>query len=34
VYGREGLPCPACGAPIKATRHAGRATFLCASCQR
>jgi formamidopyrimidine-DNA glycosylase len=34
VYGREGLPCPACGAPIKAGRHAGRATFHCASCQR
>jgi formamidopyrimidine-DNA glycosylase len=34
VYGREGLPCPACGAPIKATRHAGRATCYCAACQR
>jgi formamidopyrimidine-DNA glycosylase len=34
VYGREGRPCPACHAPIRATRHAGRATYFCASCQR
>jgi formamidopyrimidine-DNA glycosylase len=34
VYGREGAPCPACGSPVRATRHAGRSTFHCASCQR
>ncbi len=34
VYGRAGEPCPACGAPVKAARHAGRATYYCASCQR
>ncbi len=34
VYGREGEPCPACGAPVRATRHGGRASFHCASCQR
>lgn len=34
VYGREGLPCPACGAPIRLARHSGRATYFCAACQR
>jgi formamidopyrimidine-DNA glycosylase len=34
VYGREGEPCPACGRAVRATRHAGRATFYCAACQR
>jgi formamidopyrimidine-DNA glycosylase len=34
VYGRAGEPCPACGSPVKAMRHAGRATYYCASCQR
>jgi formamidopyrimidine-DNA glycosylase len=34
VYGREAEPCPACGAPIRVSRHAGRSTFHCASCQR
>jgi formamidopyrimidine-DNA glycosylase len=34
VYGREGEPCRACGRPLRAMRHAGRASFLCASCQR
>jgi formamidopyrimidine-DNA glycosylase len=34
VYGREGESCPACGAPVRASRHAGRSTFHCASCQR
>lgn len=34
VYGREGLPCPACGAPVRATRHGGRSTYYCAACQR
>ncbi|MBL0143664.1 MAG: bifunctional DNA-formamidopyrimidine glycosylase/DNA-(apurinic or apyrimidinic site) lyase [Betaproteobacteria bacterium] len=34
VYGRASEPCPACGSPIRASRHAGRSTFHCASCQR
>lgn len=34
VYGRENQPCPACGGAIRLTRHAGRATFHCVSCQR
>ncbi len=34
VYGREDQPCRACGSAVRATRHAGRATFHCASCQR
>lgn len=34
VYGREGEPCPACGAPVRASRLAGRSTFHCATCQR
>ena len=34
VYGRQGEPCPACGRPVSASRHAGRSTFHCASCQR
>jgi formamidopyrimidine-DNA glycosylase len=34
VYGREGKPCPACGSPVRASRHGGRSTFHCASCQR
>jgi formamidopyrimidine-DNA glycosylase len=34
VYGRAGAACPACGSAIRATRHAGRSTFYCASCQR
>lgn len=34
VYGREGEPCPRCGAPIKRIVQAARSTFFCASCQR
>lgn len=34
VYGREGEPCPACGAPIRCARQGNRSTFYCASCQR
>jgi len=34
VYGRAGEPCPACGTAIRGTRHAGRATYYCGSCQR
>ena len=34
VYGREGEPCPACGRAVRATRHGGRSSFYCPSCQR
>jgi formamidopyrimidine-DNA glycosylase len=34
VYGRAGEPCPACGAPVRVARQAGRSTFYCPSCQR
>jgi formamidopyrimidine-DNA glycosylase len=33
VYGRDGLPCPRCGAPIVKTRVAGRGTWYCPVCQ-
>ncbi|MBH0238729.1 bifunctional DNA-formamidopyrimidine glycosylase/DNA-(apurinic or apyrimidinic site) lyase [Methylobrevis albus] len=33
VYGREGAPCPRCGAPILRTVQSGRSTFHCAVCQ-
>ena len=34
VYGREGEPCRACGAPVKRLVQGGRSTFYCARCQR
>ena len=34
VYGREGEPCKACGAPIKRLVQSGRSTFYCPRCQR
>ena len=34
VYGREGEPCRVCQTPIRASRQAGRTTFLCPHCQR
>lgn len=34
VYDRAGLPCPACGTPIRRFVQAGRATFHCPRCQR
>lgn len=34
VYGRGGLPCPRCDAPLKEIRLGQRATVYCASCQR
>lgn len=34
VYGRAGLPCPACRRPIRTIRQGGRATFFCPHCQR
>ncbi|MBX3395422.1 MAG: bifunctional DNA-formamidopyrimidine glycosylase/DNA-(apurinic or apyrimidinic site) lyase [Phycisphaerae bacterium] len=33
VYGREGLPCPRCGAAIVRKMSAGRSTHFCARCQ-
>jgi formamidopyrimidine-DNA glycosylase len=36
MYGRDGQPCPACGAPITKTKIAGligRPTYFCRSCQ-
>ena len=34
VYGREGLPCRVCGAPIKSLRQGQRSTFYCSHCQK
>lgn len=34
VYGREGLPCPRCDAPVRRRVDSGRSTFFCAKCQR
>jgi formamidopyrimidine-DNA glycosylase len=34
VYGREGQPCPSCGAPIRRRVDSGRSTFFCARCQK
>jgi formamidopyrimidine-DNA glycosylase len=34
VHGREGEPCPRCGAEIRRIVVAGRSTYFCASCQR
>jgi len=34
VYGREGLPCNACGAAIRCVRQAQRSTYYCPVCQR
>jgi formamidopyrimidine-DNA glycosylase len=34
VYGREGQPCPRCGAPVKRRVMAQRSTYFCAACQR
>ena len=33
VFGRQGEPCPRCGAAIEKTRVAGRGTHLCPRCQ-
>jgi endonuclease-8 len=35
VYGREGLPCRACGTPVAMRRHgdAARSTYFCPACQ-
>lgn len=34
VYGREGLPCRVCDAPVKMIRQGQRATFYCPRCQK
>ncbi len=34
VYGKEGLPCPACKTPISRIVQSGRSTFYCKSCQK
>lgn len=34
AYGREGLPCLRCGAPVARVVQAGRSTFYCPRCQR
>lgn len=34
VYGRAGLPCPRCAAPIRRRADSGRSTFFCPRCQR
>lgn len=34
VYGREGEPCPRCGAPVRRLVQSGRSTFYCPRCQR
>jgi formamidopyrimidine-DNA glycosylase len=34
VYGKEGEPCPRCGAPIARLVQAGRSTFYCPKCQK
>lgn len=34
VYGREGLPCPRCGAAVKRILVGARSTHYCPSCQR
>jgi formamidopyrimidine-DNA glycosylase len=34
VYGRAGLPCTRCTAPVKRMVHAGRSTYYCGGCQR
>ncbi len=33
VYGREGEPCPRCGAAVLRTVQSGRSSFRCAGCQ-
>ncbi len=34
VYGREGEPCPACGASVRRIVQAQRSTYFCPRCQR
>ena len=34
VYGRDGLPCPRCGTPIRRSAFMNRSSFFCSHCQR
>lgn len=34
VYDRAGLPCAACGSPLRTIRQGQRSTYFCARCQR
>jgi formamidopyrimidine-DNA glycosylase len=34
VYGRQGQPCPTCGAPVRRITQAQRSTFFCGHCQK
>lgn len=34
VYGRDGLPCVACGRPVRLLRQGQRSTYYCAHCQK
>lgn len=34
VYGREGLACPSCGAPVRRIVQQARASYYCPACQR
>jgi formamidopyrimidine-DNA glycosylase len=34
VYDRAGVPCRACGAPVRQIKQGQRSTFYCANCQR
>ncbi len=34
VYGREGLPCPRCGAAVRRIAQGQRSTYFCTTCQR
>ncbi len=34
AYGREGEPCPRCGAPLRRDRFMNRSSFSCPQCQR
>lgn len=34
VYGREGLPCPGCGTPVRKLILGQRSSFYCPACQR
>ncbi len=33
VYGREGLPCPTCGAPVRREKFMNRSAYSCPRCQ-
>jgi formamidopyrimidine-DNA glycosylase len=33
VYGREGLPCPRCGTPVRRISFMNRSSFFCPNCQ-